>query len=330
MSYCSENRLPLTTSMNRLFEVVELLGYHKALNPIKIKNNLGSYIWYGDDTSISFVGLELDIYKEESYISVQTRTRIGRSFWELRWQNKTISLLKALFGGSFSSDAGTNRYMWDDEPEPKRIAASLYVARWVFNNALTKPKVYLQTVQMTGNIAHEERTGIDWLDMLNPRILSGNMMIPYLIGCWEAYFRNSYISILKYADHISENALKSARISSKELLMVIKNSTPLEQIITDSLSFQRPNIISENFRKLDPSIDIASWLRKPYHRRKKTLFDSVSEIIDIRDSIVHTGDLNLQIMDKQINRVIDDLIEAVNRVYDGFGQVYGFKPDYSF
>ena len=94
MSYCSENKLPLTTPIKRLFEVIELLGYQKAKDLFKIENQIGNYIWYGNNDSISFVGLELSVYRELDCISVQTRTRVGRSYWDLQWQNKTISLIK--------------------------------------------------------------------------------------------------------------------------------------------------------------------------------------------------------------------------------------------
>ena len=272
----------------------------------------------------------MGIYREVDCISVQTRTRTGRSFWDLQQQNKTISLLKALFGGSFTTDEGANRYMKFDTPEPPPIACSLFVSRWIFNNAMIKPKIYLQNRQMTGDIAREERTEFPWLDNLNPRILSDNMIIPYLVGCWESYFRNSYISILKYSNHIPEKALKNCKLSPKELLMAVRNEAPLECLIADSLSFQRPNIIAENFRQLDPNIDIVQWLKKPYHKRKKTLFDSITEIICIRDSIVHTGNVDLRIMDKQITNIMNDLTAAADRAYQGFGCVFDFTPDYSF
>lgn len=330
MSYCSENKLPLTTPINRLFEVIELLGYKKIKDPLKIENQIGNYIWLGNNDSITFVELELGVYKELDCISVQTRTRVGRSYWDLQWQNKTISLLKSLFGGSFTTDEGSNRYMQFEVSEPSKIACSLYVDRWVFNNAMLKPEIYLQSRQMTGDIAREEHSGLSWLDNLNPRILSDNMIIPYLIGCWESYFRNSYISILKYSNDIPEKALKNCRISSTELLMVIKRETYLEKILADSLSFQRPNIIAENFRQLNSNIDINAWLRKPYHGRKKTLFDSITEIVCIRDSIVHTGNMNLSILDKQIRNIIKDLTAAVDRCYQGFGEVFEFELEYCF
>lgn len=93
---------------------------------------------------------------------------------------------------------------------------------------------------------------------------------------------------------------------------------------------ERPGIIAENFRRLNSSIDIGAWLRKPYHRRKKSLFESISEIIDLRDAIVHAGITSCTLSDNEIRRILFDLTEAANRVYDGLGKVYGFIPDYRF
>ncbi len=330
MSYCSENILPPATPLTRLVEVVELLGFKKSIDRIKIDNQVGSYVWIGDDNNISFVGVELYIYKKEDCISVETRTRVGRSYWDLKLQNKTISLIKSLFGGTFYTDEGVNRYMPLYYPEPSKISCSLYVNRWIFNNAIAKPKIYLQSRSMTGDVARNESTGIYWLDEMNPRVLSNNMIIPYLIGCWESYFRNSYISILKYSYNIPDNALKNCRISPAEYLKVIKKEEFLEMILADSLSFQRPYIIAENFRKLNANIDITSWLKRPYHRRRKTLLDSITEIVETRDYIVHTGNMDLRIFDKQIHNIMNDLTEAVDRAYQGFGQVFEFDPSYDF
>lgn len=330
MSYCSENRLPLTTPIGRLFEVIELLGFQKTQNLLKTESQLGAFIWSGNNEDISFVALELYIYKQDDCISVQTRTRAGRSYWDLRQQNKTISLLRSLFGGSFSTDEGTNRYMTYDVPEPSKIACSLYLDRWRFNSAVLKPRIYLDLRNITGDIAREEPTGLPWLDDINPRILSNNMILPYLIGCWESYFRNSFISIVKYSDDISAKALKNCRVSLEEYIKVIRGKANLESVLADSLSFQRPSIISENFRALNPKIDIATWLRKPYHKRRKSLFDSITEIVETRDIIVHTGITDISIFDKQIQSIIKDLIAAVDRVYRGFGNAFCFEPSFDF
>lgn len=84
MSYCSENKLPLSTPISRLIEVICLLGYNRVQDSIKNENEIASFMWFGNDESISFVGIELNVYREPEYISVQTRTRVGRSFLGFR------------------------------------------------------------------------------------------------------------------------------------------------------------------------------------------------------------------------------------------------------
>lgn len=330
MSYCSENKIPADVSLGRVIEVIELLGYIKVRNPLKTKVQVAFYVWNGDKKSISFAGIELYIYKYADCISVQTRTSIGRSYWDLKHQNKTISLIRSLFGGSFTTDEGNNRYMSFDCPEPSKLACSLYLSRWRLKNALQRPTAYLDSRNVNHDLVHGEFIKARWLDDLNPILLSNNSLIPYIIGCWESYFRQLFVSIIIYADSIPEQALKNCRLSGFELLQAARDPDQLVWRLADSLSFQRPGIIAENFRRLNSSIDIGAWLRKPYHRRKKSLFESISEIIDLRDAIVHAGITSCTLSDNEIRRILFDLTEAANRVYDGLGKVYGFIPDYRF
>lgn len=330
MSYCSENKLPLETSKCRLFEIIELLGFKKMKDSFKSEGEIGSYFWSGNDENISFVGIELYVYKFEDCFSVQTRTRAGRSYWDLQKQNETISLLRSLFGGSFNTDEGEGRYWNIEEPEPTKIESSLYVNRWIFNNAVMKAKVYLSTRNLTGDIARETPTGILWIDDINPRVLSNNILLPYIIGCWESYFRNSFVSIVKYVDNASPAALKRCNITTSDYMRIIHGERSLEYVLADSLSFQRPSVISQNFKSLDLQIDIAACLKKPYHGRKKTLFDSLTEIIEKRDVIVHAGKTDTSIFDRQIHSIITDLTEAVDRSYREFGRALSFQPSFDF
>lgn len=326
MSYCSENRLPLNTKISRIKEVIELLGYRRIQNDLKSKELIGTYAWNGDDYSISFVQIYLSIFRRNDCITVETESSAGRSYWDLERQNKTISLIKSIFGGSFITTAGKNKYLDNLDKEPTLLESSLFVDRYIFKDSISKTKYYLYARQMDPQSALEERTNIDLIDNYNPRILSNNLLIPYIVGCWESFFRNSYISILKYSDAVQENALKRSNPSSKDLLMVIRKEESLENILFDHLSFQRPSIIDENFKQVNQEIKIAKWLMEPYNRRKKTLFDSITELVEVRNTIVHTGQIDLRFLDKFINQNIQDLLVAVDRVYEGFGKVYNFTP----
>ena len=48
MSYCSENRIPLNASLRRIIEVIELLGYIKVRDSLKIEGQVAAYVWDGD------------------------------------------------------------------------------------------------------------------------------------------------------------------------------------------------------------------------------------------------------------------------------------------
>jgi len=280
----------------------------------------------GNDDSISFVELELNIYRHEDCISVQTRTRIGRSFWDLQWQNKTISLLKALFGGTFITDEGKNKLFPICSPEPSKIQCSLYLAKWVFDNDIMKislSKADKETGKEKNN--SKKKFELDWIEKLNTEKISNNILIPYLVGCWEAFFRNSFISLLQYSSGISDKVIRRSNLSSKELLPVLQKEKDLGIAISEKLSFQNPSVIADNFQLLNTNIDIALWLKKPYHNRKKSLFDSISEIIEIRNAIVHEAYIDTSMSDKKTNVVINDFVTAVERVYCGFAKVYNYE-----
>ncbi len=62
MSYTSENEIPKTTNIAHVREVIELLGYHKAKDGLRIPDRVGSYYWYDRNDYKSWSGVELDLY----------------------------------------------------------------------------------------------------------------------------------------------------------------------------------------------------------------------------------------------------------------------------
>lgn len=145
MSYTSESKLPSTVKLPQLQEVVELLGYIKIRDTLKIPNQVGSYFWLDENDYRSWYGVELQIYRKQGAITVDTRSTISRSYWDLKHQNKTIKTIRDLFGGHFITDAGRNRYWRPNEPPPSSLSSGCYLARWYFHNALGAARVYLMT-----------------------------------------------------------------------------------------------------------------------------------------------------------------------------------------
>lgn len=107
MSYTSETVLPPNTTLVQVQDLVALLGYKKAKDNLKVPNHIAGYFWFDEIDYRSYVGVELDIDRDrEGIITVTTRSRVGRSYWDLTQQNKTLKMFRDLLGGHFTTDAG--------------------------------------------------------------------------------------------------------------------------------------------------------------------------------------------------------------------------------
>ncbi|WP_315806910.1 MULTISPECIES: hypothetical protein [unclassified Bradyrhizobium] len=325
MSYTSESKLPNTVKLSQLQEVIELLGYKKIGNPLDIPNQVSSYFWLDENEYKSWTGVELQIYRKGGEITVDTRSRVSRSYWDLRHQNKTLKTIRDLFGGHFTTDAGRNRYYHPDEPPPSLLSSGCYLARWRFHNALIKARVYLMTRKLEGDLAKETPSGFLFMDEMNPRLLSNNLLIPFVLAIWEEYFRATFAAALKYSNR-REPVLKKARLSHDQLEKIAIEDQPLERTVAECFSFQRPSSISETFKLLDSRIDLGGAMRKPYKRRKVSLYDSIESLVEGRNAFVHEGRINVKLYDRELQVILDDIVEAVDRAYATIGNHYRFSP----
>jgi hypothetical protein len=46
-----------------------------------------------------------------------------------------------------------------------------------------------QTRKLEGNIARDQPSGFLFADKVNPKLVSNNLLVPYVIAVWEEYFR---------------------------------------------------------------------------------------------------------------------------------------------
>lgn len=324
MSYNTENIFPHGTRVERLKEVVDLLGYKSIQDGIKIPDRVGCYFWYDPSDYKSWTGIELDIYQSDGALKLSTRTRISRSYWDLTHQNKTIKLFRDLFGGSFITDEGKNRYLHPNSPPPSPLTSGCYLARWKFHNALMKAHLYLRSRKLEGDAAKDTPSPFVFLDEMNPRLLSNNMLIPFVIAVWEEYYRATFTAVLSYADR-RETVLKKARLSHAQLEQIAMERQ-IERAIADCFSFQRPTMIGENFKMIDPKLDLLASLRKPFKRRKMSLCDSIESLVDTRNRFVHEGEMEMSLFDKEIDSTLSDIVVAIDRTYDAIGRHFGFTP----
>jgi hypothetical protein len=322
MSYESENELPAGTSVKRLKEVVELLGYKSVRGRFKIPGRVGCYFWHEPAEYQSWTGVELDIYYDEGSLKLHTRTRSSRSYWDLVHQNKTIKMVRGIFGGTFVTDAGSNRYFHPEHAPPSPLSSGCYLARWSFHNALMKAQWYLSCRKLEGDAARDAPSPFSFLDEMNPRLLSNNLLVPFIIAVWEEYYRATFTAVLRYADK-REVVLKKARLSHAQLEQIAAEKQ-IERAIAECFSFQRPSVIGENFRMIDARLDLVGAMRRPYRRRKLTLSESIESLVESRNAFVHAGDMEMSLFDKELQTIMSDIVVAVDRSYEAIGIHFGF------
>lgn len=325
MSYTSENTISNPSKLPAVLDIINTLGYFRVRDGLTIENRVGSFFWQDDNDYKSWTGVELDVYRTKTLIKIHTRTRVSRSYWDLTHQNKTITLLRTLFGGNFTTDEGRNRLMRTRSLPPPPISSGCYLARWRFHNAMIATHLYIDSRNFNPQTARNKPSGFYFLDQMNPRLLSNNILVPYVLAIWEEYLRASYTACLKYADK-REAVLKKARLSHAQLEQIASNQFGIERAIAECFSFQRPGLIGDAFLLLDRKLDLAAVLRKPHMRRKRTLYDSIEELVEHRNALVHQGTLDLKLFDREISRVIDDIVVSVDRIYAALGDRFGFEP----
>jgi hypothetical protein len=319
MSLTSQSILPYTINIGHVFQVIEWLGYESFENDSDSPDLQRSYYWTGEKQFQSFVGIELYVYKNETAITIDTRTRSGRSYWDIKQQNKTIKTLYDFFGGSFITDDGENVLFECEDKEPTLLESGLFLQRWIYHNAIGRLHIYKMNSTIQGN---PKITGISWMDDMNARVISNNLQIPFLVGAWENYLKSTFVVLLKCASNkrkILKGILNKIKITPDDVDSFSQDGETVEWLLANWLSFQRPKAIIENYGLVDKKIDINGTFLKPLADQNITLYDRINHVVDIRNDIVHGGIITANISDSVIEQYINDFTEAADRIYHCLG-----------
>lgn len=329
MSYTSTNILPETTSLDRVYEIINWLGYDSYEINTEIPKQIGNYGWSGDKQFKSFVGVELQVYKKNGIITIDTRTRAGRSYWDLKQQNKTIQTFKNFFGGSFETDEGKD-ILFEEEKEPTLLESGLFLQRWIFHNDIGK----IQVLDMNINDdCIQPLTGIPWLDEFNYDVILNNLKISYLIGAWEKYLKSTFVVLIKCAeerDKIFKSLINKAKLLPHYMESFSQNSESVEWLLSEWMSFQRPKNIIENFKIVDNKMDINAQFMKPSSNRKNGYYDRIDHLIDIRNDIVHAANIDHTMSSEKFKEYLEDIVKVVDRIYSYLEKYYKVKLRYDF
>lgn len=326
MSYSSESELGPGAKLKDVLEFVSLLGYRYTgkLNSEEV-GPISCFHWFDEKDYRSWSGVELGIYQRGSTVTVDTQTSAARSYYDLEHQNRTIRLVRKHFGGTFHTDEGSGRYFHSESDPPAPAASGCHLAFQRFGSNLITGHVYYMRRNFTGPQPRAP-SGIYVLDKHNPWIISNNLLLPFIVAIIEDYWKSTYVALLRYSDK-KEAVLKAGRLTAEQIAAVSEGATTVEQAFAETLSFQRVTMACKHFLLLDPKLDFAGVLRKPYRQRKKSLCESLEEMTELRHEIIHRAEVSDRVTDDYLVGLIHDLQIAIDRCYRHLTKKYGWVYD---
>jgi hypothetical protein len=139
------------------------------------------------------------------------------------------------------------------------------------------------------------------------------MLVSFFVSIVEDYLKSCFVALLKYSEK-KEILLRNARLQSDQLNRISNQEISVEEAVAESMSFQRISLACRNISSIDNSLDIAGVLKKPYHGRKRSFFDELSELVDTRHNFVHRAELDLSLTYSKLDDILFDLDVGMTRV----------------
>jgi hypothetical protein len=313
MSYESENIIDQKTRLQDVEDFVKLLGFkYQGIWNGEELGKIRSYHWFEKNDYKSTNGVELSIYYFENSLRVTTRTNISRSYYDLEHQNKTIRFLRKHFGGTFTTDEGKGRYLQLHGRPPEPAASGCHLAFSNFGSNLIRARQYYDNRKFGDN--EQQSLGLYWMDRYNPRLLSNNFILTFLVSISEDYWKSTYIALLKYSDH-KESILKGGKIFPEKLVQISNGQLTVEEGFAESISFARISNVCNHFKSINKKLDFATVLKKPYRRRKKNMFDALEEMTELRNTIIHDASSPVLLEEEYIKDSINILHDSIERCY---------------
>ena len=337
MSLESVNYLPPNTKIENIYWVIEHLGYKENELEDWMKGHCTKcFFWMPPNPELTYVGVELYIsIKNDKNIVISTRTRMGCNHLELSHQNTTTEIIHKFFGGTFESNGKENEYQSMEEcsSEKSEIAMALRIQWDILSNALTPVKIFnefmnkvLPTDAPAGHVYSTKVGDLPIIDSWRPCVVSVNIQLPYIIGAWENYLKNSYLAIFKYVQP-KNTLLSTAKFNENDLEKIRMGESSVEECVAKKLSFQKPQHIIKNFKDLDKRLDVHRVFNAPHNDPEKCLSESIDRMITLRNRIVHEGHLDTGLTINDVNEFIEQIMCIAERFYKLFAEIYDFNVD---
>lgn len=303
----------------KLSEVEEFLFF---LDYDRIRKGLFYYFENKDYLSYTGVWARIETV-DNGQILVFLRSQIIASNSDIEHFNKTAKQLRKRFGGYFESDFGKNRYIRDLKTDRVKAESGCYISYINFENNITTAEIYYRYARF--DIQYPPIGLVPEMDEHNPSIISNNLVVPFLVTLIEEYFRSSYIALLIYSDR-KDIIFKNSRILSDDLISISEQAFTIEEAVARSKSFQNIDKICSNFKDLNPRLDIGGILKRPYRRRRETLYTSLDKLFKQRHMQIHRNQFRIDYTQDKLHRDIDNVKISIRRSYSHLIDTFGWNP----
>lgn len=321
------NYFPKGTRSSDVEEFLLLLGFKRGKKG-PFSGMMGSpFYYFKDDDYRHITGLYVELYRDKedaSQLKLWTRTTIWRSKFDSDLHNNTVRQLRKRFGGHFESDYGRNRYFPFDGPAREKAEAGAYQAYSLFYSNLQRASHFIGYADLLNDSQYKIQ-GIDFIDLMNPRILSANVMVPFLLSAVEEYFRSLYIALLRYSDS-REKIIQSARLQGAEICAIDRGEMTVPEAVAKWMNFQEMAKVNAAFKALDSKLDLHGILKKPVGRRRESPWDGLVRLVAQRHSLIHGAELEVQYTPKKLKSDIALVESAVWRIYQELIKIYRWQP----
>ncbi|MEW6353421.1 MAG: hypothetical protein AB1469_03855 [Pseudomonadota bacterium] len=333
MGYDCHNYFPKGTRATDVEDFLFLLGYKRGEKG-PFSGMIGTpYYFYKDDDYKYITGIYSELYRDKEakdQLVFWTRTTIWRSKFDSDFHNYTIRQLRNRFGGYFVSDYGKNRYFQYDGPVREKAEAGVYKAFSYFHSNVSRAKHFFSFANLLDDEKHKIQ-GVDFMDAHNPRILSANVLVPFVVSSVEDFLRSTYIALLRYSSN-REKVVQNARLQGAEILAIDQGELTVPEAIAKWMSFQDLNKINNAFKELNVKYDIHGILQRPYGRRRESFWSLLDRLIKQRHVLIHRAELNTDYRPEQLKRDIDLIYKAMWRIYQELVKInkWGLVEEWEF
>lgn len=308
MGYDANIYIPKGNTKKEVEEQLILLGYEKIYSSTFYRGNTKNDFQH--ETGV-YAFLK-EINDDKNKFSIWIRTQIFANSYDLEFQNRTLKHFKKYFNTYFISDNGKNRYFVYDK--------SLFLTSPENGCYLAILNLHNKFVSLMYTIKKYPEDNEGELILLengipSPSVLNANVYLSFLCSLVEQYFKETYVVLLTYSKRKEEILKNGNKLSYYDLCDISDGKLTVERAFANGLSFQNMYKICYNYKNLDKTLDLNSILKKPYKRRKESLFDSINRILEQRHSMIHRIEYDLDYNSANLINDIENVKEIIRRTY---------------